>query len=190
MKPLLFSRTLAATGLALMPVAWLISGCGGGGGGSSNSNPTPQPTATATNTQIPVSTPIGGATNTPIPIATVTNTPIPTPVVPVGGQRVSSQVALGNGQFGTLSLVISRFGAITGVLTVPPIAPADAAVFAVQPGTYAVTGQVSLPNNFRFSGAVKTVTGVNIPFGAVGKTGKPGTITVTVGSTVYPTQTF
>jgi len=92
-----------------------------------------------------------------------------------------------------LNLVVNRFGAINGIITVPPIAPADAAVFRIQSGTYPVTGQFALPANFTFGGTLKTVAGENAVFKATGKIpyqGNRGQITVTVGNSSFPTQTF
>ena len=188
MKSLLFSRTLVITGLALSPVTWLVSGCGGGGGGGGGNNNNP-PQATRTPTATRTATP----TNTAAPGGTPNPTPIPTPLVPAGGQRVVAEIGLGQGQTGTLNIIINRFGNIYGLITVRPIPADKVGTFQVAPGTYAITGAFSLPNNFRFSGTLKTVTNVDVPFTAVGKSasnGNPGTITVTVGNTTYPTSNF
>jgi hypothetical protein len=113
--------------------------------------------------------------------------------VPSGGQRFLASVDLGRGQISVLNLVITRFGSINGLITVPPIPDDQVGNYLIQPGTYAVTGSFLPPNGFTFSGTLSTVAGTAIPFVAVGTTaggGNPGRITVTVGNTTFPTQNF
>ncbi len=188
MKFPLFSRTLALSGLTLLPLAWLVTGCGGGGGGGRSTVPT-DPTAT------PIATSSATATPGSTPGATATNTPIPTPTIPSGGQRILTNINLGNGQTAVFNLVVTRLGigVLNGLIIVPPIPAESVGTFLIAPGTYRITGLYSLPNNFRLAGNLQTVNGVNLPLTLVGKTASgstPGTITVTAGNTTFPAQTF